>query len=457
MNNEQIWQAALGEIELNLSKANFTTWFKSSFISSFENNRVILCVPNAFTKSWLETKYHKEITAAIEHVVNDKIKEIIYKVETRKAPAASGILEKMHLKKKKDSAGTNEIPPPSNRFGLNPRYTFESFIVGKGNELAHAACQAVANNPSRVYNPLFIYGGVGLGKTHLIQAIGNEMAKRTNKILYTTSENFTNDYVNSIRSGKAKDFKDRYRSLDLLLIDDVQFMGGKDGTQEEFFHTFNELHQTDRQIILTSDKPPRMIPALEARLSSRFESGMVADISQPDIETKIAILERKSKEKNYFLEGDILKYIAENIKNNIRELEGALNKIIAFHEFNNTTPTIKTVKSLLSDLLVSAQSRSITPRDVLEAVSKFYSIAYKDLIGDGRKKELVWPRQISVFLMRKEINSSYPTIGQELGGRDHTTAMHAFNKILDEVENKENDKVVQEIESIKQILYSSCV
>ncbi|MFA5248469.1 MAG: chromosomal replication initiator protein DnaA [Patescibacteria group bacterium] len=455
MNNEQIWQAALGEIELNLSKANFTTWFKNSFISSLENSQIILCVPNAFTKSWLENKYHKEIVAAIEHVVNEKIKEIIYKVETRKTPVATGILEKMHLKKKKDSLEIEEIKPPTNRFGLNPRYTFDSFIVGRGNELAHAACQAVANNPSRVYNPLFIYGGVGLGKTHLIQAIGNEMAKRTNKILYTTSENFTNDYVNSIRSGRAKDFKDRYRRLDLLLVDDIQFMGGKDGTMEEFFHTFNELHQSDRQIILTSDKPPRMIPALEARLSSRFESGMVADISQPDLETKMAILERKSKEKNYFLEADILKYVAENIKNNIRELEGALNKIIAFHEFNNATPTIKTVKSILSDLLISAQSRSITPKDILAAVSKFYTIDHKDLIGDGRKKELVWPRQISVFLMRKEINSSYPTIGQELGGRDHTTAMHAFNKILDEVEGKENEKVIQEIESIKQILYSS--
>ncbi len=460
MNNEQIWQAALGEIELNLSKANFTTWFKSSFIISYENNQIILGVPNAFTKSWLETKYHKEIIAAIEHVVNQKIEGIIYKVETRKTPTASGILEKMHLKKKKEDIDeTNPVykAPINNRFGLNPRYTFDSFIVGRGNELAHAACQAVANNPNRIYNPLFIYGGVGLGKTHLIQAIGNEMAKRTNKILYTTSENFTNDYVNSVRTGKAKEFKEKYRSLDLLLIDDVQFMGGKDGTQEEFFHTFNELHQSDKQIILTSDKPPKMIPALEARLSSRFESGMVADVSQPDIETKMAILDRKLKEKNYFLENEILKYVAENIKNNIRELEGALNKIIAFHEFNHTPPTIKTVKSILGDFLISAQSRSITPRDILDAVSKYYSIDYKDIIGDGRKKELVWPRQISVFLMRKEINSSYPTIGQELGGRDHTTAMHAFNKILDEIENKENDKVVQEIESIKQILYNSPV
>jgi chromosomal replication initiator protein len=455
MNNDQIWQAALGEIELNLSKANFTTWFKNTFVSSYENGRVILCVPNAFTKSWLETKYHKEISAAIEHVINEKVKEIIYKVESRKNSPAVGILEKMHLKKKKEEDKPLEIISSINRFGLNPKYTFETFVVGKGNELAHAACQAVGANPGRVYNPLFIYGGVGLGKTHLLQAVGNELSKRSNKILYTTSENFTNDYVNAIRGGKINDFKDKYRRVDLLLIDDVQFMGGKDGTQQEFFHTFNELQQSDRQIILTSDKPPKMIPALEARLASRFESGMVADISQPDIETKIAILERKAREKNYFLEEEILHYIANNIKNNIRELEGALNKIIAYHEFNNTTPTTKTVKSILNDLLLSAQTRSIVPKDILSAVCRFYDIDFKDLIGKGRKKELVWPRQISIFMMRKEINSSYPTIGQELGGRDHTTAMHAFNKILDEIENKENEKVVQEIESIKQILYNT--
>jgi chromosomal replication initiator protein len=455
MNNEQIWQAALGEIELNLSKANFTTWFKNTFVSSFEDGKAILCVPNAFTKSWLETKYHKEIANALEHVINQKIKEILYKVELKKSSPGVGLLEKIHLKKKKEEGKTGELVSSVNRFGLNPKYTFESFVVGRGNELAHAACQAVANNPGRVYNPLFIYGGVGLGKTHLLQAIGNEMAKRTSKVLYTTSENFTNDYVNSVRSGKAKEFKDRYRSVDLLLIDDVQFMGGKDGTQQEFFHTFNELQQADKQIILTSDKQPKLIPALEARLASRFESGMVADIGQPDVETKVAILERKAREKNYLLDAEILHYIAANIKNNIRELEGALNKVVAYHEFNNTAPTLKTVKGILNDLIVSAQTRSISPRDIMDAVSRFYNIENKDLIGKGRKKELVWPRQISIYLMRKEINYSYPTIGQELGGRDHTTAMHAYNKILDEIENKENEKVVQEIESIRQILYST--
>jgi chromosomal replication initiator protein len=453
MNNEQIWQAALGEIELSLSKANFTTWFKNTVISSLEGGKVVLCVPNAFTKSWLENKYNKEIVSALEHVINEKVKEIFYKVELKKNISGVSLLEKIHFKKKKED-GEGEIVSSANRFGLNPKYSFESFVVGRGNELAHAACQAVANNPGRVYNPLFIYGGVGLGKTHLLQAVGNEMTKRGGKVLYTTSENFTNDYVTSVRSGKAKDFKDKYRGVDLLLIDDVQFMGGKDGTQQEFFHTFNELQQSDKQIILTSDKPPKLIPALEARLASRFESGMVADIARPDTETKVAILERKAREKNYILDMEILQYVATNIKNNIRELEGALNKIIAYHEFNNTPPSLKTVKSVLNDLIVSTQTKSLSPRDIMEAVSKFYNIENKDLIGKGRKKELVWPRQITIYLMRKEINYSYPTIGHELGGRDHTTAMHAYNKILDEVENKENEKVIQEIESIRQILYN---
>lgn len=454
MNNDQLWQAVLGEIELNLSKANFTTWFKNTFVSDFSDEKIIICVPNAFTKTWLETKYHQEINKALENVLGKKTKEIIYKVDSKKNNPVNDILEKINFKKKKEETQPEETPSTTNRFGLNSRYVFENFIVGKGNELAHAACQAVAHNPGKVYNPLFIYGGVGLGKTHLLQAVGNQISQKTNKILYTTSENFTNDYIQSVKGGRAKDFKDRYRNVDLLLIDDVQFMGGKDGTQQEFFHTFNELQQADKQIILTSDKPPKLIPALEARLASRFESGMVVDVSQPDIETKIAILEKKAKEKNYFLEAQILEYIADNIKNNIRELEGALNKIIAYHEFNNTTPNIKTVKSILNDLLLSAQSKTLAPKDILEAVASYYNISSREILGKGRKKELVGPRQVCIYLMREEINTSYPTIGQELGGRDHTTAMHAYNKIKDEVKNKENERMIQEIESIKQFLYS---
>jgi len=452
MNNDQIWQAVLGEIELNLSKANFTTWFNNTFISSFEDNKVIVCVPNTFTKAWLEKKYHQEISKAISNVTNKDIKEIVYKVEMKKNSPVSDLLKKIKVKKD-DSLKSKQFS--TNRFGLNIRYTFDSFIVGKGNELAHAASQAVVANPGNAYNPLFIYGGVGLGKTHLLQAVGHEASKKTNNVQYVTCEKFTNDYIQSVRSGQAKDFKDRYRNIDFLLIDDIQFLAGKDGTQEEFFHTFNELHQTNKQIVITSDRPPQTIPSLEKRLLSRFQWGMIADVSQPDIETRLAILDTKCKEKNYILDRDILVYIANNIQNNIRELEGALNRLIAYHEFNNSQPTIETTKNILNSLMSNLQSKSISPKEIIDAVSRFYDISIKDLSGKGRKKEMVWPRQITMYLMREELNTSYPTIGQELGGRDHTTAMHAYNKIQKDVKENENEKTKQEIESIKQTLYNN--
>ncbi|MBI4812547.1 chromosomal replication initiator protein DnaA [Candidatus Falkowbacteria bacterium] len=443
MNNEQLWQAVLGEIELILSKANFTTWFKNTFISSCEEDKLIVGVPNTFTKAWLEKKYHKEISVAMENIRGKKIKEIFYKVEAKKLNPVDALSRREKKEEVEEIIATN-------RFGLNSRYTFDTFVVGRGNELAHAASQAVAANPGKSYNPLFIYGGVGLGKTHLLQAVGHNLSKKTDKIVYATCEKFTNDYIQSVRAGQAKEFKDRYRNIDLLLIDDIQFMAGKDGTQEEFFHTFNELHQTNKQIVLTSDRPPKSIPALEKRLLSRFEWGMIADIAQPDIETRIAILEQKCKEKNYPLEKEILVYIADVIQNNIRELEGALNRLIAYHEFNNSKPTIDTAKNILTSLAAGTQSRAITSQRIFEAVSRFYDINIKDITGKSRKKELVKPRQIIMYLMREEGNSSFPTIGQELGGRDHTTAMHACNKISKEA--RENEKIKQEINSIKQLL-----
>ncbi len=448
MNNDQLWQAVLGEIELSLSKANFTTWFKQTFISSFEGGEVIICVPNTFTKTWLEQKYHNKIAQAIENVSNQKITKIYYKVEVRKEGPVEGLLKKIKIKK--DNPETNGVV---NRFGLNTRYIFETFVVGKGNELAHAACQAVAANPGHAYNPLFIYGGVGLGKTHLLQAIGHEVAKKTDRILYVSSEKFTNDYIQAVKEGRAKEFKEHYRNVDLFLIDDIHFMGGKDGTQEEFFHTFNELHQANKQIVITSDRPPTAIPALEKRLLSRFQWGMIADVTQPNIETRVAILEAKCREKNYSLDQEILYFIASNIQNNIRELEGALNRLIAFHEFNNTTPTIESTKAILQNILTTIKEKSTTSKNIVEAVSRFFDISVKDLVGKSRKKELVYPRQITMYLMREELNFSYPTIGQELGGRDHTTAMHAFNKI--QKEKEENERIKQDIESIKQVLYNN--
>ncbi len=454
MTNDQIWQAVLGELEIGISRVNFITWFKNTFIYCLEDNKVIISVPNEFTKRWLEQKYYKAIKSSIEKIVEKKITEIEFSVNLKKEESSEKDISKKNEKKEEPiKACSQENKINVSRFGLNPKYSFSTFVVGKATELAYAACQAIVSNPGKAYNPLFIYGGVGLGKTHLLQAMGNELVKNNKKVLYTTSEQFTNNYIDSIRGGRAKEFKNLYRNVDLLLVDDVQFMGGKDGTQEEFFHTFNELQQGDKQIVLSSDRPPKAIPAIEKRLISRFESGMVADVGRPDIETKIAILEKKAKEKNYIIEDEVLKYIAESIQNNIRELEGALNKIIAYHEFHNLKPTLKMVKTILNDLTNNNQIKPMSPKDIIESVAQFYNISVKDLMGEKRKKELVFPRQISIFLMREELKTSYPTIGEALGGRDHTTAIHAFNKI--NKEKDENEKLVQDIQSIKQLLYGS--
>lgn len=452
MDLEQLWQATLGEMELSLSKASFTTWFKLTYIHSFENGKVIICVPNTFTQAWLEKKYYQDIVTALKNISKENVKEITYKIETRHNPINRTTSNSAATK---TPGAPNQFPETPkklgiNRFGLNNYYTFDSFIVGKGNELAYAACQAVAANPGKAYNPLFIYGGVGLGKTHLLQAIGNELSKNSDKILYVTSEKFSNDYINEVRSGRAKQLKEKYRNVDLLLVDDVQFMAGKDGTQEEFFHTFNELHQTNRQIVLTSDRPPKAIPALEKRLLSRFEWGMIADITQPDLETKLAILENKCNEKNFPLPDDILMYIAHNIQTNIRELEGALTRLITHYEFNNLQPTLELTKGILAATLVEFRENSITSKHVVEAVAKFFDIDMKDLIGKSRKKELVTPRQIAMFLLREEISASFPAIGHEIGGRDHTTAIHACNKINEDLKN--NQKLKQQLLSIRQLL-----
>ncbi len=454
MNNDQIWEAVLGEIEVNLSRINFNTWFKDTFLDSINNEKAIVGVPSAFVKKWLEEKYHKNILSSLERVTEKKINEVIYKVELKKINTSNNSSEKiLGLEKSEPKIEIKETKKNINeKFGLNPKYLFETFIVGKGNELAYAACQAVVKDLGKSYNPLFIYGGVGLGKTHLLQAIGNEMMKTTNKILYTTSEKFTNNYIQAVHTGKAKEFKNLYRKVDLLLIDDVQFMGGKDGTQEEFFHTFNELQQGDKQIVLTSDRPPKSMPAIEKRLISRFESGMVADVGKPDIETKIAIIESKLEEKKYNLNEEIINYIANNIQNNIRELEGALNKIIVWHQMSNSSPDIKSVKQVLGDYVSNIQTKSLSPKEIIDAVAKFYEISSKEVIGKSRKKELVWPRQIAIYLIREELQSSYPNIGEVMGGRDHTTAMHAYNKIHKEIKENNNERIKQEAESIKQLL-----
>ncbi|MDP2586255.1 MAG: chromosomal replication initiator protein DnaA [Candidatus Komeilibacteria bacterium] len=455
MNNEQLWQAVLGELELLISKANFTTWFKSTFIISSDNETVLVATPNAFTKNWLEKKYSDQLLRALKNITSDGVKKINFTVETKKPIAGKQMVDAVapRLNSQTSATGENTDKQDINKFGLNPKYTFENFIVGKGNELAHAAARAVAQKLGQVYNPLFIYGGVGLGKTHLVQAVGNEIIKNNPKlrILYINSERFTNDYVQAIKSGQTESFKKQYRTVDVLLIDDIHFMAGKEQTQEEFFHTFNALHQNNKQIILSSDRPPKAIPDVEQRLISRFEWGMTADVSSPDFETRIAILQAKCQEKSLDLSAEIISYLAENVQNNVRELEGALNRIIGVHELNKSVPTLESTKQVLQALTASSPKGNLTPKKIIQAVSSYFDVSIENIVGACRRKELVLPRQIVMYLMREEINASYPSIGQELGGRDHTTAIHACNKIIDVLTRDE--KMKNDISMIKQRLY----
>lgn len=469
MNPQDIWKAVLGELELTVSRANFTTWLKNTFALKEQEGEMIVAVPNIFTKSWLENKYHKVILAALQHVTENKVRRICYNVqlvqqqkthhgprEQQKQTIPIRTLPSKPPQIQIRPGGRGEEYAPTIFHNLNPRYTFETFVVGKTNELARAAAMAVVEDPGNRYNPLFLFGGVGLGKTHLMQAIGHEIYKtdQNKRILYITCEDFTNDFIRSVSKGTINSFKDTYRSVDVLLVDDIQFLAGKEGTQEEFFHTFNTLHQANKQIVLSSDRPPKAIPSLELRLVSRFEWGMTADISNPDLETRIAILAKKCEEKGFLLPNDVLALIAQNIQSNIRELEGVLNKVIAHHEFNNISVSVTTVQELLERMNMRPRlTTSITTKKILIAVAQFFEVEVDELTSNSRRRELVTPRQISMYLMREELKSSYPNIGEELGGRDHTTAMHAYAKISDELIRDE--KLKNNISLLRERLYSS--
>lgn len=460
MNNHEIWQAVLSELELSISKANFITWFKNTGIVSLQQGQALLCVPNTFTQAWLEKKYHQTIIKSLERITGKPIKKLEYKIDNIKNISDPAIFSTADSAPSISSPAPEQMPsysqpasPSNGGFTLNPKYTFDNFVPGKGTELAYAAAQAITNRPGTAYNPLFIYGGVGLGKTHLIQAVGNELRKRNPQIniMYASAEKFSNDFIHSVREKNAKEFQNNYRHIDLLLVDDIQFIAGKEGTQESFFHTFNELHQQNKQVIITSDRPPKAIPALEERLRSRFEWGMIADVSPPDFETRIAILEKKCAEKSFPLNEKIIQTIAANVQSNIRELEGALNKIMVFHQLKNSIPTQESVKALLTVTTGGSARQSLTPAQLIEAVGQFYSLNREEILGKNREKKVSTPRQIIMYLMREELKMSYPAIGDELGGRDHTTAMHAHEKIAKEVEN--DLKLKQEIEMLKQRLY----
>lgn len=466
MTNQQLWQAILGNLEVTLSRANFNTWFKNTSILERTEDTIFVSVPSAFTRDWIANKYHNEMLKALKSL-SPEIKHIKYQLggtvvirpkevapETNTQPAhqaPTSMLSNQAVQAPiyKEAPGTVSTTDNS---GLNPRYIFDSFIIGKHNELAHAASIAVSKNPGNQYNPLFIYGGVGLGKTHLMQAVGNKLLESNNKarILYVTSEKFTNDYISAIQSKRTEEFKKMYRGVDMLLIDDIQFIAGKEGTQEEFFHTFNELREGGKQIILTSDRLPKDIPSIEARLVSRFEWGMVADIIAPDLETRMAILRTKMQKKGVTIAEEILFYIAENILTNIRELEGALNRLAVYQQMQNRALLIEQAREILAGMV--QQKKKVTSlKKIAQLVAEFYNLTVEDLIKQSRRKEFVRPRQIAMFLARKELTSSFPTIGEFFGGRDHTTVMHAVEKIDGQITNDAAFK--QELDLILDKLY----
>jgi chromosomal replication initiator protein len=470
MDLENLWKTALSHIELSISKANFITWFKNTSILEKTDQEVIISVPNGFAKEWLENKYNHYILQALQSVDpsitrircalsnpspsgNQKIDSVQV---TNGGPSfqksidfkRKKIIEKPDFSQRNEPAG-NSVFHQSN---LNNRYTFENFIVADNNELARAACMAVADNLGGAYNPLFIYGGVGLGKTHLLQSIGNAVIKKhpEKRIKYTSSEKFTRELVESIKNQKIDQFKDYYEQMDILIIDDIQFLSGREKTQNEFFQIFNTLYQINKQVVISSDRPPKAIPTLEERLRSRFEGGMITDISRPNLETRLAILESKVSERNLSIEKDALFYIADNVSQNIRELEGALNRVIAYSEFQKTPANLENTKRILDQLLES-NKKQVSVADVFAHICEYFQLTKEDLIKKGRKKEVVYPRQIMMYLLRTELSYSFSAIGEIFNGRDHTTVLHAVEKIERERDEKEKTKI--DILHFKDVLY----
>jgi chromosomal replication initiator protein len=437
---QDLWRSVLGEIEITVSKGNYLTWFKNTSILKYEDSKVVIGVPNVFIKQHLERKYTGVIK---DSLLNNGLEqpEIEFKIHTKTTknepvePALSAADPEMpavrstasHLEKK-----TNSLSH-SYRQGLNEKYTFDNFIVGSGNELAHAACQAVAAQPGSKYNPLFLYGGVGIGKTHLIQAVGNAVLANNKdaKIVYVSTEQFVQEFIDAVRFKKNTDFASHYRNADVLIIDDVQFIAGKDKTQEEFFHTFNALHQANKQIILSSDKPPRDIPTLEERLQSRFAWGMSIDMQVPDFETRCAIVKTKAVTHNVSLPPDVVDFLANHIQTNIRELEGALNQLLAFCEMRNLTPDANIANSLLGGQ--KTRPKHVSAKQLVEKVSRHFQLPIEDILGPRRDRDIVVPRQIAMYLLRSELHLSFPKIARELGRKDHTTAIHSVDKIAKEL------------------------
>ena len=445
-----LWQSVLGEIELSVPHATFVTWFKNTELLESNADQVTIAVPNIFAVRQFQVKF------------TDQIKNILAKNGVE--PARIEYVVKTTGKRTTISRETTAVSPSIERLlpqtptaaapagGINPRYTFNNFIVGSSNDLAYAACQAVAQNPGTKYNPLFLYGGVGLGKTHLMQAVGNEItaANPAAKVLYINTETFVKEYVEMIRF-KKKSISDKYRSVDVLIVDDMQFIAGKEKVQEEFFHTFNALHQSNKQIIISSDKPPKSIPTLTERLRSRFEWGMAIDIQMPDFETRSAIIQAKSALSGVELDRDTIEYLASNFKTNIRELEGALNQLLAYAEMRSVTPDLSTAEGLLGNVRRS-RPQHITSKQVIDKTAKYFSISASEICSPQRDKHIVTPRQIAMYLLRSELHMSFPKIATELGRKDHTTAIHSVEKIEKSI--KLDFVIREQVAEIRERLYA---
>lgn len=451
----RLWQAALGEIELTISRGNFVTWFKSTQLLQADSSGVIVGVPNIFIKQQLERKYQELITDVLEkNGIHTEFVE--FKIFNAKAPSSRSTNDTIVLSNTDSQKTTSRVRSSGlshkYRRGLNDRYTFENFIVGSGNELAYAACQAIAAKPGEKYNPLFVYGGVGIGKTHLMQAVGNEILKSNPQahVVYISTEQFVQEFLDAIRYKKNTDFADHYRSADVLIIDDIQFIAGKEKTQEEFFHTFNALHQANKQIIISSDKPPKDIPTLEERLRSRFAWGMSIDMQVPDYETRCAIVQTKAQANNLQLDSEVVDFLANLVTTNIRELEGVLNQLLAFCEMRGLEPDLQIAQTLLGSS--KSRPKHVTPKQVVERIARYFSVSLDDILSPKRDKEIVYPRQIAMYMLRSELHLSFPKIAAELGRKDHTTAIHSVEKI--EKELNIDAGVRQQLVEIRGRLYA---
>ena len=436
MKAEHAWQAAVGQLQMDIPKPVFDTWVRDAELVAFEDGSFIIGTQNAYARDWLDSRLKKTIARLLTGILNRtvEVRFIVWQ-----DPDTSFQHEPPAL----------PLAPPTRSSNLNPRYSFDAFVVGASNRLAHAACLAVSEAPARAYNPLFLYGGVGLGKTHLLHAIGNACHQRSLQVLYVSSEEFTNDLINAIRTHTTPAFREKYRLIDVLLIDDIHFIAGKESTQEEFFHTFNTLHGQNKQIVLSSDRPPKALVTLEERLRSRFEWGLTADIQAPDIETRLAILRAKADLRGRFLPDQILYFIAENVQSNVRELEGILTHVLAQQDLLGRELTLDVVESALGDFL--PRGIRLQPEEIVEAVAADYKITLEQMLGRNRAREVALPRQIAMFLLREELNLSLPQIGQALGGRDHTTVMYGSDKINDLIE--QDERLRKRVSRIREKLY----